>query len=149
MVTADQIIQKVIDKIQADVDLGTTDLKDVKKIYFGRLKTLAIDYPAVVVWLEDEFENDGAKADSTRILYRDILGIAVLERSTDEDSGEKNALKKAARIEVVLRANKTLDGTVADEPIPAIPKKPLPVNFDDFAFTEISMFVTYRRWENA
>jgi hypothetical protein len=150
MVSIDQIVQKIIDKIQADVDLGTTDLKDVRKIYFGRLKTLAIDYPIVVVWLQDELENDREpKGDSTRLLYRDIVGIAVAEKSSDEDSGERNALKKAARIEIVLRANRTLDGLAADEPIPAIAKHPLPVNIQDFGLTEVSMFVTYRRWENA
>lgn len=148
MVSTDAIIQKVIDKIQADVNLGNTDLSDVKKIYFGRLRTLAIDYPVVVVWLENEVENDGVRADSSRILYRDMIGVAVVERSTDEDTGEKNALKKAARIEVVLRASKTLDNTVADEPIPAIPKQPLPIDIGDFAITEVSMFVTYRRFEN-
>ncbi len=146
--TAEVIIQKVIDKIQADVNLGNTDLSDVKKIYFGKLRTLAIDFPAVVVWLEDEATNDGIKADSSRIIYRDIIGVSVIERNTDEDTGEKNALKKAARIEVVLRANKTLDGTVADEPLPAIQKKPMPVDMGDFAITEVPMFVTYRRWEN-
>ncbi len=147
---ADAIIQKVIDKIQADVDLGTTDLKDVKKIYFGKLRTLPIDFPAVIVWLEEEAPNDGVpKADSTRILYRDVVGVAVVEKNTDEDTGEKNALKKAARIEVVLRANKTLDNTVADEPIPAIPKRPNAVDVQDFALTEVPMSVTYRRWEDA
>lgn len=145
---ADNIIQKIIEKLQADVDAANTDLKDVKKIYFGRLRTLPIDYPIIVVWLEEEVENDGVKADSTRILYRDTIGIAVAERSQDEDTGEKNALKKAARIERVLRANKTLDGLVADEPLPAILKRPNPINTDDFAFTEVPMFVTYRRWED-
>jgi len=148
MVSTDQIVQKVIDKIQADVSLGNTDLSDVKKIYFGRQKTLPIDYPAIVVWLESELPNDGVKADSSRILYIDTVGIAVLERSNDEDSGEKNSLKKAARIEVVLRANKTLDNLVADEPIPALSKNPLPVDVGDYAFTELTMFVPYRRWEN-
>lgn len=149
MVTTDQIIQKVIDKLQEDVDAQNTDLKDVKKIYFGRLRTLPIDYPIIVVWLEEEIENDGVKADSSRILYRDVIGIAVAERSNDEDAGEKNALKKAARIEIVLRANKTLDGLVADEPLPAIQKRPNPINTEDFTVTEVPMFVTYRRWENA
>lgn len=149
MPTLDAIIQKIIDKIQADVDAQNTDLKDVKKIYFGKLMTLPIDFPIVVIWLEQETENDGVKADSSRILYRDVIGIAVAERSNDEDTGEKNALKKASRIEVVLRANKTLDGLVADEPLPAIPKRPNPINTEDFAFTEVPMFVTYRRWENA
>jgi len=144
----DAIIQKIIDLIQAEVDVANTDLKDVKKIYFGRLRTLPIDYPIIVVWLEEEVENDGVKADSSRILYRDTIGIAVAERSQDEDTGEKNALKKAARIEVLLRANKTLDGLVADEPLPAIPKRPNPINTNDFAFTEVPMFITYRRWEN-
>ncbi len=148
MVSTDQIVQKVIDKLQADVDLGTTDLKDVKKIYFGRRKSLAIDYPALVVWLENELPNPNPQADSSRILYQDLVAIAILERSNDEDSGEKNSLKKAARVEVVLRVSKTLDGLVADEPIPAIPKNPLPVDTGDFAFTEVSMFVTYRRWES-
>lgn len=148
MVSADQIIQKIIDKMQADVDAQNTDLKDIKKIYFGRLRTLPIDFPIVVVWLEEETENDGVKADSSRILYRDVIGISVAERNTDEDTGEKNALKKASRIETVLRANKTLDGFVADEPIHAIPKRPNPINVEDFTFTEIPMFITYRRWEN-
>jgi hypothetical protein len=149
MVTTDQIIQKVIDKLQEDVDAQNTDLKDVKKIYFGRLRTLPIDYPIIVVWLEEEIENDGVKADSSRILYRDVIGIAVAERSNDEDAGEKNALKKAARIEIVLRANKTLDGLVADEPLPAIQKRPNLINTEDFTVTEVPMFVTYRRWEDA
>ncbi len=146
--TAEAIIQKVIDKIQADVNLGTTDLAGVKKIYFGKLRTLAIDYPAVVVWLEDEVPNDGVKADSSRILYRDTIGVSVIEKITDASTGYQNALKKAARIEVVLRANKTLDGLVADEPLPAIPKKPLPIDVEDFVLTEVPMFVTYRRFEN-
>ncbi|MEM2759872.1 MAG: hypothetical protein QXU32_06610 [Nitrososphaerales archaeon] len=146
--SADQIIQKIIDLIHADVDLGTTDLKDVRKVYFGRLRTLPIDYPIIVVWLEEESENDDVKADTSRILYKDVIGIAVAERNTDEDAGEKNALRKAARIEVVLRANKTLDGLVADEPLPAIPKRSNPVNAEDFALTEVPMFVTYRRWED-
>ncbi len=146
--TAEAIIQKVIDKIQADVNLGTTDLAGVKNIYFGKLRTLAIDYPAVVVWLEDEVPNDGVKADSSRILYRDTIGVSVIEKITDASTGYQNALKKAARIEVVLRANKTLDGLVADEPLPAIPKKPLPIDVEDFVLTEVPMFVTYRRFEN-
>lgn len=146
---ADAIIQKIIDKLQADVNANNTELKDVKKIYFGRLRTLPIDYPIIVVWLEEETENDGAtKADSSRILYKVVIGIAVAERNTDEDTGEKNALKKAARIERVLRENKTLEGLVADEPLPAIPKRPNPINTEDFAFTEVPMFVTYRRWED-
>jgi hypothetical protein len=148
LVSADQIIQKVIDLIQADVNLGTTDLKDVWKIYFGRLRSLPVDYPIVVVWLEEETENDGVRADSSRMMYRDVLGISVAERNMDEDTGEKNALRKAGRIEVILRANKTLGGLVADEPLPAIPKRPNPINTEDFAFTEVPMFVTYRRWEN-
>jgi len=148
MPTLDQIVQKVIDNIQADVNAGNTDLSDVKKIYFGRQKTLPIDYPAVVVWLENELPNDGVRADSSRILYLDTIGIGVLERSNDEDSGEKNVLKKANRIEVVLRANKTLDGLVADEPIPGIPKNPLPIDVGDYAFTELTMFIPYRRFEN-
>lgn len=146
--SVDAIIQKIIDKIQADVDLQNTDLKDVKKIYFGKLRTLPIDYPIVVVWLEEEIENDTTRADSSRILYKDVIGVAIAERSSDEDTGEKNALKKAARIELVLRANKTLDGLVADEPLPAIGKRPNPINTENFALTEVPMFVTYRRWEN-
>lgn len=145
----DAVVQKVVDKIQTDVNLGTTDLKDVKKIYFGKLRELPINYPCVAVFLQDEGENPGStKADSTRILYRIIIGITVFEKYIDDDSGEKEAMKKLARIEIVLRSDKTLGGTVADEPVPAMSKTPEAFVTDELAITALTMFVTYRRWEN-
>ncbi len=144
----DQIVQKVIDIIRDGAN-RIPELSDVKRVYYGRLRMLAIDYPAVVVWLEEELPNDGIKADSSRILYKDVIGIAVLERSVDEDEGEKKAIRKVVKIEELLRANPTLDGLTADEPLQPIPKRVLPVNLRDFAITEVSMMVTYRRWVDA
>ena len=144
----DEIIQRVIDLINDGIN-SIAELSDVKHVYYGRLRTLAIDYPAIVVWLEEELPNDGIKADSSRILYRDVIGIAVLEKSVDEDEGEKNVLKKVAKIEELLRTNPNLNGLVADEPLQAIPKRIQPVKIQDFALTEVSMLVTYRRWVNA
>ncbi len=144
----DQIIQSIVDMLKNAINT-IQELNDVKHVYYGRLRTLAIDYPAIVVWLEEEVANDGIKADSSRILYKDIIGISLLEKSVEDDIGEKNALKRAVKIEELLRSNPTLNGLVADEPLPAIPKKILPVNVTDFTLTEVSMFVTYRRWVDA
>ncbi len=144
----DVIVQKVIDIIKDGIN-NMSELDDVKHVYYGRLRTLTIEYPAIVVWLEEELPNDGVKADSSRILYRDVIGISVLDKSVEEDEGEKSVLKKAVKVEELLRANPTLDGLVTDDPLQAIPKRILPVNMRDFALTEVSMLVTYRRWVNA
>ncbi len=144
----DRIIQSIVDMLNTSINT-IEELNDIKYVYYGRLRTLAIDYPAIVVWLEEEIANDGVKADSSRILYKDIIGISLLEKSVEDDIGERNALKRIVKIEELLRTNPTLNGLVADEPLPAIPKKILPINTNDFTLTEVSMFITYRRWVNA
>ncbi|RMF29832.1 MAG: hypothetical protein D6752_05230, partial [Candidatus Nitrosothermus koennekii] len=138
----------IVDIINDGIN-NIAELNDVKHVYYGKLRTLAIDYPSIIVWFEEEQANDGVKADSSRILYKDIIGIAVLEKSIEEDKGEKNALRKIVKIEELLRANPNLDGLVADEPLQAMPKRILPVNMRDFALTEVSMIITYRRWVDA
>ena len=111
--TYKDIIQKVIDLLEADANLSEPD--KIRKYYFG-LPTRFDLYPFIYVqWNERKATG---KANISQLEYDLILEIGIADKAINEDDAEKSVYDKIEHIENVLNNNPSLDGLVSDVKLP-------------------------------